>query len=854
MVELIAMSDSDKTKGKSGGESQKTRSAGTLVLDIGGRILYEADASSLVDHAIVIGRDRSCDWCTAGIDNTVSSRHAEISRKRGTVRIRDLGSRNGIQVGGKRVQEHRLRFGDTVMLGACKLAFERPRREKESGGAAYHRLEQINGPESGRTFELMGENDIVIGSDPTNPIFIPDTLVSRSHAKLSFKKDGSCWVSDLGSRNGTNVNGAPVAKDKERLLRDGDVLSTAYVEFRFLDKGAVHVNARIGAKLLVAAATIAVVVLGYSLWNMTRRDAGWYQARALAAAARWSPSSTPADFAVAFSLLDQAAVARNSNAYLAIIAKTRMEMEVWTNTISGWNDVRTLLGAGKWVSAQGRFHLLASWTWNADTATKAHQEAEAVQALVNAYLSSRIDLRRTNWESGREREVFAADASLLRKALGAAAEAGQYLDPLRGEAEELRSEMESSLRRLEAIPAALAALAPPEGAEPAKDAARVALRTLTLMRDEDVSHSEARKAEIKSEDFPYRNNEQYPYFSPMVAVRLDEALDPLRGLAGAEAAFEENASAIAAGRWDAMRNPLPLPSRELTDRYSAFMRHSSWLEERNALLCGTQGKLDGIRGGFQARLENLEKRKFGAFLSKEPPAFAMIRDKALLESVLSFVDGTTPLPDADSAEPVCAYDRFAGVFELGDFVAELAADASPVEAAASYEAAWRGRAWTSEIQQLRDGLAQLRGFRRFRDVDKSGLVKMVLDARPASGGNRCAAAFAAADRLVEEVAAWCDGDLARACAAAGSERASIFGGSVALLLASADDLRKEPARKRAEEVAAHWRHLQGELKNINRRAETDPLGTWREIVAKGFPANAAPFKGAWRHLREQEGK
>jgi pSer/pThr/pTyr-binding forkhead associated (FHA) protein len=36
-----------------------------------------------------------------------------------------------------------------------------------------------------------------------------DTFVSQVHAR-AFERDGALWVEDLGSRNGTYVNGTPV--------------------------------------------------------------------------------------------------------------------------------------------------------------------------------------------------------------------------------------------------------------------------------------------------------------------------------------------------------------------------------------------------------------------------------------------------------------------------------------------------------------------------------------------------------------------------------------------------------------------------------------------------------------------
>ena len=122
----------------------------TLVFEKEGRIIYEASALSLAKRTITIGRDSSCDWCTAGIDASISSRHAELYRKRGSVWIRDLGSRNGIFIKGERVKEHRVSVGDAVLVGACKISLEPPRQSVGTSKSLYHRLEQVNGPNGGR--------------------------------------------------------------------------------------------------------------------------------------------------------------------------------------------------------------------------------------------------------------------------------------------------------------------------------------------------------------------------------------------------------------------------------------------------------------------------------------------------------------------------------------------------------------------------------------------------------------------------------------------------------------------------------------------------------------------------------
>lgn len=65
--------------------------------------------------------------CEVFLDDPDCSReHALFSRDAQGVTVRDLGSKNGILVGGRAVSERRLRDGDTVQLGRSALLFADP--------------------------------------------------------------------------------------------------------------------------------------------------------------------------------------------------------------------------------------------------------------------------------------------------------------------------------------------------------------------------------------------------------------------------------------------------------------------------------------------------------------------------------------------------------------------------------------------------------------------------------------------------------------------------------------------------------------------------------------------------------
>ncbi len=84
------------------------------------------------------------------------------------------------------------------------------------------------GPRSGERLPLRAIS--AIGRDATNDVVVNDEAASARHALIELM-DGSWWIQDEGSTNGTLLNGARLAR-RER-IRDGDVVEIGRIGLRF---------------------------------------------------------------------------------------------------------------------------------------------------------------------------------------------------------------------------------------------------------------------------------------------------------------------------------------------------------------------------------------------------------------------------------------------------------------------------------------------------------------------------------------------------------------------------------------------------------------------------------------------
>jgi len=229
--------------------------------------------------SLSIGRSEGNDLILS--EGGVSRKHARFFVEGSAVMVEDVGSANGTWVDGEKIDgptavtpKSQVVIGDyevALKTGAsrssapkAKGAGPKPSKEptaakgsalktgprstrvmeavnvgKPSAGAALAKrqgpqraagpqLRGLSGGVTGKTFPLSGT--IVVGRVAGSDLQVDDDSVSRKHAEL-IVNGREVSVKDLGSANGTTVNGAPIAD--ETILSPGDILQFGVVEMMF---------------------------------------------------------------------------------------------------------------------------------------------------------------------------------------------------------------------------------------------------------------------------------------------------------------------------------------------------------------------------------------------------------------------------------------------------------------------------------------------------------------------------------------------------------------------------------------------------------------------------------------------
>ncbi|MER7518897.1 FHA domain-containing protein [Streptomyces sp. NPDC126499] len=111
----------------------------------------------------------------------------------------------------------------------------------------------MHGDRSPTTFHQLNLGRVMrIGRALENELVVSDLQVSRNHAEFHATPDGRFEIRDLGSHNGTYVNGQPIPKGGTVLLGPNDIVGVGHSTFRivgnqleeFVDTGEVSFSAR----------------------------------------------------------------------------------------------------------------------------------------------------------------------------------------------------------------------------------------------------------------------------------------------------------------------------------------------------------------------------------------------------------------------------------------------------------------------------------------------------------------------------------------------------------------------------------------------------------------------------------
>lgn len=97
-------------------------------------------------------------------------------------------------------------------------------------------IEEIRKGSDSHTLGYLEGSEMVIGRDKTCPLSIDNAALSRQHGV--FQQVNGHWIyRDLGSTNGSWLNGQPVAEGQWRLIRAGDLMQIADIAMRIIAEG-----------------------------------------------------------------------------------------------------------------------------------------------------------------------------------------------------------------------------------------------------------------------------------------------------------------------------------------------------------------------------------------------------------------------------------------------------------------------------------------------------------------------------------------------------------------------------------------------------------------------------------------
>lgn len=204
----------------------------------------------------VVGRD--ADVASLVIeDPTVSRKHLFIRKEGDLFIVENLSLVSPTRQNGRIIEEPTpLKEGDILQLGHLVLLFsdthllEEPTAAPENSAqeesllSFFHpvttrwMLKVISGTQVGAEFPLEENREYTLGKDARHvDICFYDVSISKQHAKLIFSPP-DIFIEDLGSRNGTLINGAPI--DQKTSLESGDLITLGTTSMLLVDREAIE--------------------------------------------------------------------------------------------------------------------------------------------------------------------------------------------------------------------------------------------------------------------------------------------------------------------------------------------------------------------------------------------------------------------------------------------------------------------------------------------------------------------------------------------------------------------------------------------------------------------------------------
>ena len=183
-------------------------------------------------------------------DARVSRRHATIHSTDGVLEVEDVGSTNGTQVNGERLDTETRRplaSGDVVSLGGVELTLGVPGvagatavlgSNKTAGLLVPPRVEAPAGHLVGDGVEYPlkpGQN--TFGRKSDNDVPIVDAYVSGRHGIIELADDG-IFLTDIGSTNGTLLNDARLTPNMRTGITPDDTIRLGSLAFHVRVEGA----------------------------------------------------------------------------------------------------------------------------------------------------------------------------------------------------------------------------------------------------------------------------------------------------------------------------------------------------------------------------------------------------------------------------------------------------------------------------------------------------------------------------------------------------------------------------------------------------------------------------------------